>query len=729
MSPQHLVDQLKNHGRIDGSTATFGAPYFGQRVLGRLAYASDANRKAQHCTKDYDLDACGSSSSMPQEGENKLINIFVIRRGGCSFVTKVKIAAEKCAHAVIIVDREDSNQTAEDLKHIIVADDGYGGSIEIPSVLISREQGQHLINSLESNQQIVAELAWDIPTDHVVNVDMWISSASRESLRFLKEFAPKRRLLNSVISFTPHYAVFGMDRTNPAVFNELCTTTDGQYCAEDPDGAGPVTGKDVLEEDVRQLCIHETYKKVSNDGRVQFSQEFWDYIEHLGEECPLDGPPGDNGFGMKCSKRLMRKFGINTDTIDECAIRSKEAKLKDQREHPAWSPRALRINGVKGGVTFGEMFSWLGITLLVAFAALLLYKRYLKKEMRARERLQVRQQRLLLDQHDGSQVPLALVHEPARGAKAWWSWHEQCSREIVPTRTWDWATGAAEVADPEEDKLAQLIGLLRLSRDGEGTPACQLQLGQLRGAGRAAPASVDAAKPVTGGAAAELQEAAGQVEHLQDVELDDRPFGLEALEELEGCEIKESDKEEAANRNRALQQTFRELATTACGQLATEAPKPQRQQKAFAEHAPPQKERTTEADGQTQEGVSDVFADPAVSVLIMGSLMRQRSELNFGHGRGPCSSGSGRSWDQGVKVGIGCRATVSVVARLPASANEAQVRCHWWSSVADRLDGGRFVKVVAHQSEAVVREGRITHAQLRDNGNADMLVKIGAEPL
>mmetsp|Transcript_83707 Transcript_83707/g.237007 ORF Transcript_83707/g.237007 Transcript_83707/m.237007 type:complete len:477 (+) Transcript_83707:99-1529(+) len=433
MSPQHLVDQLKNHGRIDGSTATFGAPYFGQRVLGRLAYASDANRKAQHCTKDYDLDACGSSSSMPQEGENKLINIFVIRRGGCSFVTKVKIAAEKCAHAVIIVDREDSNQTAEDLKHIIVADDGYGGSIEIPSVLISREQGQHLINSLESNQQIVAELAWDIPTDHVVNVDMWISSASRESLRFLKEFAPKRRLLNSVISFTPHYAVFGMDRTNPAVFNELCTTTDGQYCAEDPDGAGPVTGKDVLEEDVRQLCIHETYKKVSNDGRVQFSQEFWDYIEHLGEECPLDGPPGDNGFGMKCSKRLMRKFGINTDTIDECAIRSKEAKLKDQREHPAWSPRALRINGwrytgmldtdlvtraicsgfittpkecsdllqprnpygnlhasaVKGGVTFGEMFSWLGITLLVAFAALLLYKRYLKKEMRVTLREEV----------------------------------------------------------------------------------------------------------------------------------------------------------------------------------------------------------------------------------------------------------------------------------------------------------------------------------------------------
>merc|ERR1719188_2700661 len=112
--------------------------------------------------------------------------------------------------------------------------------------------------------------------------------------------------------------------------------------------------------------------------------------------------------------------------------------LMDQRQHPAWSPRALRINGwrytgmldpdlvtraicsgfitvpkectevllsamqprnpfpelqgeaaVKAGVTFGEMFSWMGVTLLVAFGALLLYKRYMKKEMRVTLREEV----------------------------------------------------------------------------------------------------------------------------------------------------------------------------------------------------------------------------------------------------------------------------------------------------------------------------------------------------
>jgi hypothetical protein len=402
-----------------------------------LVYAEDTtgDPKAPHCTKDYALDYCSTSrveasQDGAAEGEAKLINIFVLRRGGCSFVTKVKTAATKCAHAAVIVDKADSNLTSEDLKHIVVADDGYGGSVEIPSVLISKSQGQKLIDSLKGGEQIVAELAWDIPTDRVVNLDMWISSASRESLRFLKEFSPKRRVLNSVMSFTPHYAIFMMSSADPAIFNQLCVEK-GQYCAEDPDGAGPVTGIDVLDEDVRQLCIHEKYKTV-NEGKVQFSHQFWDYIEQLGDACPVDGT-GENVFGYKCSVQLMRKVGINPDDVNECASKTRSDKLKDQRDHPAWSPRAIRINGwrytgmldpdlvtraicsgfitvpdecnqllhprdpfgvlhpegLKGGVTFGQMVGWLFITLLVAFGILLLYKRYIKKEMRITLREQV----------------------------------------------------------------------------------------------------------------------------------------------------------------------------------------------------------------------------------------------------------------------------------------------------------------------------------------------------
>merc|ERR1712087_316606 len=110
-----------------------------------------------------------------------------------------------------------------------------------------------------------------------------------------------------------------MDSGSPQIYNDLCTDTTGKYCGEDPDGAGPIKGVDVLEEDVRQLCIHEIYKKVSNEGRVQFSTEFWDYIELLGDTCPLDGDTAETRFGFECSHALMKKVHIDTSLIDNCA--------------------------------------------------------------------------------------------------------------------------------------------------------------------------------------------------------------------------------------------------------------------------------------------------------------------------------------------------------------------------------------------------------------------------
>ena len=52
----------------------------------------------------------------------------------------------------------------------------------------------------------------------------------------MRDFAPMGRVLNEVMIFQPHYAVFGMDGTNPNIYNDLCYDDPGQFCAEDPDG-------------------------------------------------------------------------------------------------------------------------------------------------------------------------------------------------------------------------------------------------------------------------------------------------------------------------------------------------------------------------------------------------------------------------------------------------------------------------------------------------------------
>lgn len=440
MTPQWLVRKFKSsRGKIFGSTATFGAPFYGDRVLGRLVYGESRTNKTHCVATDYELPEPDTRTSQSGYNKVKLIDIVVVRRGSCSFTTKVKVAYEKGAHAVIIVDKADSPLTGKDISNIIVADDGYGGGIHIPSILVSKADGEPLISAV-TRSTVVVELAWDLPMDTVVTMDLWMSSASHESNMFLKEFSAKRRALNQVMTFNPHYAVLSMDGSDPGVFAGLCSDDTGRYCAEDPDGAGDVTGKDVLEEDVRQLCIHENTKvartnmeDISNAAHaVEYAAKYWDYIERYLDSCPLDATNPNDRFGLECSTKVMKQVGIDPEPIIQCAMETNEEKLKLQRKNQAWSPRALRINGWRfsgmltadlvsravcsgfihqpeeckslfrprdvfkpyvihadGGVSFGTMLLWLSLTILFGFGCMLLYKRYLKADMRTTLREEV----------------------------------------------------------------------------------------------------------------------------------------------------------------------------------------------------------------------------------------------------------------------------------------------------------------------------------------------------
>lgn len=354
--PRVVQDFQTSHGRIFGSTSTFGAPFYGDRVYGRLVYGTP--KQNNHCTEE-DYDVPSPEKFMPagkSYNEVRLINIILVERGSCSFVTKVKVAQKKEAHAVIIVDTQGSTRTTRDIQDIIVADDGYGSNVDIPSVLISREEGQKLIDPLlaDPGTQVVVELNWDIPSENVVQVDLWMSSASVSSQKFLKDFKPKREALNEYLRFMPHYHVFSMDGSKD--YKELCFDVSGKYCAEDPDGSGSVTGYVVLMEDVRQLCIHELYTK-SMDERISYQQhptsesalyaaEWWLYASNYLDECPLDGKSENAKFGPTCSLLAMKKFGIHdVEKVEACVAQTAEQKLQQQLTFTAWSPRALRING------------------------------------------------------------------------------------------------------------------------------------------------------------------------------------------------------------------------------------------------------------------------------------------------------------------------------------------------------------------------------------------------
>merc|ERR1711865_983204 len=79
---------------------------------------------------------------------------------------------------------------------------------------------------------------------------------------------------------------------------------------------------------------------------VLFAEPYWNYVEKLPDSCPVAGGSSeDSKFGYACSKKLMEELGIDTTSVDKCVMDTKDEKLKEQRNHQAWSPKALRING------------------------------------------------------------------------------------------------------------------------------------------------------------------------------------------------------------------------------------------------------------------------------------------------------------------------------------------------------------------------------------------------
>ncbi|CAK0858961.1 unnamed protein product [Prorocentrum cordatum] len=347
MSPEALVSQFPvTKGRIDGTTSMFGAPFYGLRILGRVVFAESPSAHCQ--SDDYSLPV---QSSAGTSARSALINIVMMRRGNCTFVRKVHLAEKfKGAHAAIIVDTEDSGRTRADIARVVIADDGHGTNVNIPSILIAFEDGKRLIDAVASDKLVIVELAWDVPLEPVVVMDLWMSSGSHEANHFLQTFSPRRKALNEAIKFVPHYHVFNIARSTDhdaqKYSSSLCTNNSGLFCADDPDGPGGVTGRMVLEEDVRQLCIHglANVSRVHADGSIaydshkrEYAEKYWDYLERFWTECPSDAEESVSAahrFGLQCSERLARDVGIDIEAVRRCTSERSEELLLQQLEVP-----------------------------------------------------------------------------------------------------------------------------------------------------------------------------------------------------------------------------------------------------------------------------------------------------------------------------------------------------------------------------------------------------------
>lgn len=86
---------------------------------------------------------------MKDDRKDTIVTPFGVaeRGGGCSFITKVRNMEEAGAAVGIIIDNREEDI---DLQDIVPSDDGSGAGIRIPSMLISKKDGDKLLDFLKT---------------------------------------------------------------------------------------------------------------------------------------------------------------------------------------------------------------------------------------------------------------------------------------------------------------------------------------------------------------------------------------------------------------------------------------------------------------------------------------------------------------------------------------------------------------------------------------------------
>lgn len=332
---KHDFESRYHSGVIKSSLAVFGNPPYGTVMLGRVFRPSEGQEKA-----------CDSLSLIdwtedPDHPDPNNSPILLVDRGSCPFMVKVRNAQNIGARAVVIVNNRD-----EDVEAVTMTDSGVGSSLFIPTFLISQIDGDlikgYLANPVYS-RMVALNLHFSMPRAiDVVDYSIWISSGSKNSISFIQEFADYgKKFKKEVAVFTPRYVMWHCLQCSAYnyVSNEINCLSGGRYCAPDPDLNGPLTGRDVLKEDLREICVYKQALEAKHSYDVWF-----DYVKALNSTCT-------EGINEECSYAAMDKVGANAKNAKECVTRSflggnpaldDNTLLREQRL--AWSESNLQFN-------------------------------------------------------------------------------------------------------------------------------------------------------------------------------------------------------------------------------------------------------------------------------------------------------------------------------------------------------------------------------------------------
>ena len=172
-------------------------------------------------------------------------------RGKCSFVTKVRNMEDAGAAVGIVID----DKVSEDIKDVVMSDDGTGAGIRMPSMLIGKKEGQILIDFIKSASkdelnQFSMMVSFDLSRpDNRVEYDIWYSSSSDRVLDFIQDFSKVDKKFGDKVLMAPHFK-FWTCKDCDHHFKQSHCFGNGLYCTTDSNHDN-LSGREIITEDLR----------------------------------------------------------------------------------------------------------------------------------------------------------------------------------------------------------------------------------------------------------------------------------------------------------------------------------------------------------------------------------------------------------------------------------------------------------------------------------------------
>lgn len=313
----------------DHREALFGSPPYGASIAQNVYYT--------------DTDLCDPAGVNPNAGypprdndENgKMLPwpspfILMANRGNCSFVQKARNAQHAGAAGLLIADNiclcsdskclsmDDSSFVPCQDNEPIMADDGSGGDITIPTFLLFKSDAADIIKVLKDDKMPVqVEMSWSLPhPDSKVNYELWTVPSDTVSKDFQQSWKDIAVKMKDKLYFTPHQYIYDgiKSRCQTGDGRNMCfnlCTNNGRYCATDPDNdlEHGTTGAEVVTEALRRICIWKYYGEADGLGMI-----YWDYIAEFIKRC--DTP--DFFANEECVKDAFKHSKIDYKRIDQC---------------------------------------------------------------------------------------------------------------------------------------------------------------------------------------------------------------------------------------------------------------------------------------------------------------------------------------------------------------------------------------------------------------------------